>query len=190
MPRTVAGNRNSGTLAAEFFPPIIRRMLNGFLGYQTTFMLDVVVCALVLVVPLLAWSLYVVRVQRRYQLHKRLQLILAVLLLIAVAGFEIDVQLVHGGWEAIVNPPGQPPRLDGEALDHVRTVLWIHLAFAISTPPLWIATIWLALRRYPSPPKPGPHSPLHKRLGWIATLDLLGTSLTGLWFYYVAFVAV
>jgi hypothetical protein len=41
----------------------------------------------------------------------------------------------------------------------------------------------------PVPPAPCGHSPLHRKLGWISAIDLLLTSLTGLAFYYVAFIA-
>lgn len=164
-------------------------MSHGFLGYDTTLMLDVVVCALVVVVPLLLFSLYTVKVQRNYLLHRNLQVLLGIVLLAAVTAFEVDVQLVHGGWEQIVNKPGQPVRLATEALEDVRRILRIHLCFAISTPLFWVTTLLLAWRRYPNPPVPGPHSAWHKPLGWLATLDLVGTSVTGLWFYYAAFMA-
>ena len=61
--------------------------------------------------------------------------------------------------------------------------------FAISTPFFWAATIYLALKRFPSPPVPGPHSGLHKKLGWISATDITLTSITGLLFYYYAFIA-
>ena len=51
-------------------------MTDGFLGYPTSLMLDVVVCALALVVPLLLFSLYQVRVKRNFLLHRNLQLLL------------------------------------------------------------------------------------------------------------------
>lgn len=163
-------------------------MRNGFLGHDTTFMLDFVVTALVVVVPLLLYSLYQVKIRRNYSLHKKLQLLLGGVLLIAVTAFEVDVQWIHGGWEKIVNKPGQPVRLMAEGLDEVRRILWIHLVFAISTPFLWGLTIGLAWRRFSDPPQPGEHSLLHKRLGWLSTLVLVGTSTTGLWFYWAAFV--
>ncbi len=162
---------------------------HGFLGYDASLMLDVVVCALVLVVPVLLFSVYSVKFGRRFQLHKTLQLTLAVVLLLAVAAFEVDLQLVHGGWENVVNKDPANPRLSGEQLDAVRGVLRIHLVFAISTPVLWAVTIVLALRRFPSPPTPGEHSSLHRVLAWASTIDITLTSVTGLWFYYVAFVA-
>ena len=41
-------------------------MANGFLGYDSSFMLDVVVCVLLLIVPMLMWSLYEVKFRRRF----------------------------------------------------------------------------------------------------------------------------
>ncbi len=160
-------------------------MNDGFLGYRTSLMLDFVVCALVLVVPVLLYSIYVVKARRNFSLHKQLQIGLGVVLLLAVGAFEIDMQL-QGGWEAIVGKRETP--LSADALGTVRTILWVHLVFAISTPFLWIATIAYALKRFPTPPAPGDHSPLHKRLAWLSTIDLTLTSVTGLIFYYFAFV--
>ena len=74
----------------------------GFLGYPTTFMLDFVVCALVLIVPFLLFSLWLVKFRRNYAGQMKLQLTLGLVLLVAVTAFEVDVQLVHGGWENIV----------------------------------------------------------------------------------------
>ena len=159
----------------------------GFLGFDSSLMLDVVVCALVLVVPVVIYSLYLVKVRRNYALHAAVQTTLSVVLLIVVAAFEIDMRM-HGGWEKIINKNPEAPRLVGEALENVRTMLWIHLVFAVSTPVLWVTTLVLAWKRFPSPPVPGPHSHLHKKLGWLSTLDLVMTSLTGLGFYYLAFV--
>jgi hypothetical protein len=164
-------------------------MRDGFLGYDTTFMLDFVVCALVVIVPILAFSIHQVRTKRNYRLHRNLQLTLGLILFVAVSAFEVDVQFLHGGWENIVNKPDRPMRLSSDELAEVRRVLRIHLGFAVSTPVLWAVTIALALWRYPNPPLPGPHSRVHIPLAWLSTLDLVATSMTGLWFYYAAFVA-
>ncbi len=161
-------------------------MSDGFLGFRTSLMLDVVVCALVLVVPAIIYSLYLVKVKHQFAAHRNMQLGLAAVLLIAVGAFEVDMQLVQGGWQEVVAKREVP--LNAEQLAAVRQVLWIHLVFAISSPLLWAVTIVLALKRMPKPPAPGLHSALHKKLGWASTLDLVLTSVTGLWFYYVAFV--
>lgn len=166
---------------------ILHPMNTGFLGFDSSLMLDVVVCALVLVVPVVVYSLYLVKVRRNYALHAAVQTTLSVVLLVVVAAFEIDMRM-HGGWEKIINKNPDTPRLVGEALEQVRTMLWIHLVFAVSTPVLWVTTLVLAWKRFPSPPVPGAHSHLHKKLGWLSTLDLVMTSLTGLGFYYLAFV--
>lgn len=163
-------------------------MADGFLGYDTSFMLDAVVCALAFVVPLLAYSLYSVKVRKAYGLHKWLQIVLGVVLLAAVTAFEVDLQIVHGGWLNIANKDPEALRLSGERLAEATRTLRVHLVFAISTPPLWAVTTVLALKRYPDPPRPGHHSRLHKTLGWLSVADLVLTSVTGLAFYYVAFV--
>ena len=157
-------------------------MANGFLGNKASFMLDFVVCALVLIVPVLIYSIYLIKVRRNYLWHRNLQLILGVTLLVAVGAFEVDLQIIHDGWESIVAK-------QGAELQDVRNVLHIHLIFAISTPFLWAATTVYALKRFPSPPAPSEHSSLHKKLAWLSAIDLTLTSVTGLIFYYMAFVA-
>jgi putative membrane protein len=159
----------------------------GFLGYPTTFMLDFVVCALVLVVPLLLYSLWLVKVRRRYLAHKRLQIALGLILLTAVTAFEVDVQIVHGGWENIVAQQQLDQTQLAAKISSARPWLLVHLLFAVTTPVLWAVTMTLALRRFGRNPVPGPHSRLHATLGWASTIDITLTSITGLLFYYVAF---
>ena len=56
-------------------------MFDGFLGTRASLMLDVVFLAMFVVVPALAWSVYLVKVRRNYGLHKRVQLLLGSVLL-------------------------------------------------------------------------------------------------------------
>ena len=160
---------------------------DGFLGYQTSLMLDVVVCALIIVVPWLLYSLYQVKFKARYARHKSLQIWLGLILLLAVGAFEIDLQLVHGGWENIVRK-AHPEDADlARKVTEAQPYLWTHLVFAISTPFVWAATLALAIKRFGKQPVPGEHSQMHKTLGWISTVDITLTAVTGLLFYYVAF---
>lgn len=160
--------------------------MHGFLGFNASFMLDVIVCALILVVPTILFSLYVVKFRHNYVLHRNIQVLLGVVLLLTVVAFEIDTQLVHKGWQNIVAQRTTP--LTDEQFLFVRKVLWVHLVFAITTPFLWGTTLVLALKRFGSPPTPNAHSKLHSTLGWLSTVDIVMTSVTGLAFYYFAFV--
>ncbi|GAB5444469.1 MAG: hypothetical protein Fues2KO_48180 [Fuerstiella sp.] len=163
---------------------------DGFLGYRTSFMLDFVVCALVIIVPLLVYSLWLVKVKQDYRRHKWLQIALGIILLVAVGAFEVDLQIVHGGWENIVQKSVPDEAQLAEHIATVRPWLRTHLVFAITTPLLWAVTLTLALKRFPDPPAPSTHSRLHRTLGWLSTIDITLTAVTGLLFYYVAFVAV
>ena len=159
-------------------------MAKGFLGYPSTLMLDVVVCALILVVPALLFRIYLVKFRRQYLWHRRLQTGLGVALLITVCLFEVDMRL-HGGWQAILKQ--RSVLLTEEQLQWVSRVLMVHLVFAISTVLLWAVTLTHGWKRIPHPPQPSPHSGLHKLLGWSSTISLTLTSVTGLVFYYYAF---
>jgi hypothetical protein len=148
-------------------------------------MLDVVVCALVVVVPTLLASLYAVKVKKRYRLHRGLQITLGAVLLVAVGLFEIDMQW-QGGIDRILQKRPRP--LDPAERAFFNRLLYIHLCFAVSTVALWGATLGLALAKIPRPPGPSPHSRLHARLGWLSAVDITGTAVTGLAVYYYGFI--
>jgi putative membrane protein len=160
-------------------------MTDGFLGYRTSLMLDVVVCALAVLVPLLVYSLYEVKVRRNYLLHRNLQILLGAVLFIAVGLFEVDMRM-QGGIDAILSKRDVPLSLAQRGL--FDAILYTHLVFAISTPFLWIATIAHGLWYFESPPMPGPASRRHKLFGWAASADITLTSITGLLVYYFGFV--
>ena len=158
----------------------------GFLPGRASLMLDVVFLAMFVVVPLLATSVYLVKVRRRYQLHKTLQLVMAGVLLAAVLLFEIDMRV--NGWEQRAEPS---PYFDAV---HKWTCpaglsLIIHLSFAVPTLLLWIYVVVQALRNFSRPPHPGPHSSSHARTGWLAAAGMTLTAITGWIFYWLAFVA-
>lgn len=153
----------------------------GFLPFgRASFMLDFVAVAMFLILPILSYSLYLVKVRKDYVGHKRLQIFLGLLLLVAVVLFEVDIRL-HG-WRHLAKPS---PYYD----TILFPVLYVHLLFACSTSLLWILTIALALRSFPNPPMPGAHSPWHKRLAWPAAITMYTTAVTGWTFYWMAFVA-
>ena len=159
---------------------------SGFLGTRGSLMLDVVFLAMFAVLPLLALSIYLVK-QKQYALHKRINLVLGVVLLIAVLAFEVDMRFFTD-WEVLAK---ESPYFDEQNkwTSIVGMALVIHLCFAIPTLLLWIFVIVQALRKFPSPPIPGDHSGAHSKSAWLAAGGMLMTAVTGGTFYYLAFVA-
>jgi putative membrane protein len=157
--------------------------MDGFLGTRASLMLDVVFLAMFAVIPVMAWSIWQVRRHGRYVLHKRVQLALASVLLVAVLAFEIDMRI--NGWQSRALP--SPFYLS--PVNWVKVALGIHLFFAIPTAFLWVYVVWHALRNIPNPPQPSEHSARHIRWAWLAAWEMLGTAVTGWIFYYLAFVA-
>lgn len=160
-------------------------MLPGFLGSRATFMFDFVVVAMIAILPILGASIYLVKYRQAYLWHKRLQLTLGAVLLLAVTLFEIDVRMSDGtshSWRSLAAVSPYYPGV-------VFPVLTVHVALSVTTCVLWIVVIVRALRNFPVPPQPGSHSAFHKRFAWAAATGMALTSVTGWAFYYLAFVA-
>ena len=161
---------------------ILAQESHGFLSTRATFMLDFVFVAMFAVLPILAFSIRLVK-RGGYQWHKRIQITLAIVLLVSVAAFEIDLNFITKDWRPLAKPS---PYYDSGLVDKC---LWVHLAFAVPTPLLWIFVIVQALRKFPTRPAPNEHSRQHIRWAWLATAGMALTAITGWTFYYLAFVA-
>ena len=158
---------------------------DGFLGTRGSFMMDFVVCAMFAVVPVMLWSVFQVKYRRKFLLHKRMQLGLASVLFVAIIGFEVDVRV--NGW---VERAGLSPYwIDGRGNDWIDYSLMVHLFFAIPTVVLWFVVILRALRRFPNPPEPNDYSRSHKFWARLAAFEMTMTAITGVCFYWFAFVA-
>ena len=143
-------------------------------------MLDVVFLAMFAVIPAMGLAIYLVKFQHRYTSHKRIQLVLAVVLLLAITAFEVDMQYVSGWRERAKDSPYYN--------DWVFYSLNVHLVFAVSTALLWVFVIVQALRKIPVPAGPSAYSRRHAVWGWLAAVDMLCTAVTGWIFYWLAFV--
>jgi putative membrane protein len=162
--------------------------LHGFLPTRGSFMLDFVFVALFAVVPILAGSILLVKFRGpnqgyKCEWHKRIQLALAVILLAAVAAFEIDMRFITKDWRSLAEAS---PYFASKIVDYS---LWIHLCFAVPTPVLWIFVIVRALKRFPKPAAPCDYSSQHIFWGRIAAGAMMMTAVTGWTFYWLAFVA-
>ena len=160
---------------------------DGFLGWRGSLMMDVVVVAMALVLAVMTFSILRVRRGRDFQMHKRLQLTLGIALLLAIAAFEVDVQFFSTWEERAAASPFFDEAHQWSSPAGVG--LLVHLCFAVPTVVLWTMVIVQALRHFPSPAAPGPHSRRHKFWSWIGAVQMLGTTITGWTFYWLAFVA-
>lgn len=158
--------------------------MNGILGTRGTLMLDLVAIGMVLIVPLMITSIYLARVRRRFAAHKRIQLVTAIVLLFVLVAFEVEMRVV--GWRNCA--AASPLTQEGQWNDPVEWSLLVHLLFAIPTVILWGFVVTAAVRKFPTPPSPSAHSATHKFWGRIAALFMSMTAVTGLVFYYLAFV--
>lgn len=161
--------------------------INGFIpGSRASIMLDIVFLAMFAVIPVMAWSIYLVRYKANYLLHKRIQLGLGLVLLIAVTLFEIDMRFVSGWRDRAELSPyaGQ----DG-GWGTVDYSLFVHLFFAVSTAVLWVVVIFRAWKKFPNPPGPNEHSREHMFWARLAAIDMFCTAVTGWIFYWLAFMA-
>jgi putative membrane protein len=175
------GNAPQVIVLADSYPGI-----DGFLPGRGSLMLDVVFVAMLVIVPVLAASVYLVRYRRHYALHKKLQLAMAGVLLVTVALFEIDIRLHDWTRRAVESPYFNPAR---EWSCPAGVALIVHLSFAVPTLLLWVVVVVQALRNFARPPAPGPHSRWHACWGMAAAVGMALTAATGWVFYWLAFVA-
>ena len=158
---------------------------HGFLPTRGSFMLDFVVVGMFAILPLLGFSIYLVRYRKEFQWHKRLQIALASILLVTVVAFEVDLRFLTD-WKALAEPS---PYYQPDSWNPVWYSLIVHLGFAIPTPLLWIYVTVQALRHFPNPVAPNAHSKQHRFWARLAAIGMLMTGTTGTVFYYLAFVA-
>jgi uncharacterized membrane protein YozB (DUF420 family) len=149
----------------------------GFLGTLAPFMMDLVVVSLVAVVPLLVYSITMAK-KGQIELHRKIQISLAIVLGIAVLLFELEMRLA-GGIVNLIEPQRYTFLF--------RAYLWFHIAIAISTLVLWTLTIIKAQKNFIDGTMLTSYRPIHKKLGMYSTLSLLATSVTGLGVYYWSF---
>lgn len=154
---------------------------NGFLGTRGDLLTDLVVLSFVIILPVLIYSWVSVR-NRSYTLHKRIQISLGILLLLAVGAFEVDIQF-RGGSGAIFDAGPY------EGTWWLRTILIVHLMIASITTLIWGVLIYKSLRKFPSPPQPSDFSATHKRWGTIGMVAMILTGLTAYPLYFFGFAA-
>jgi putative membrane protein len=145
-------------------------------------MLDFVALAMLGVTLVLAYSIYQIRVKKRPHRHRNIQIGTAIVLTLALIGFEVDVRFISP-WRELAEL--SPYYASGQ----VDRWLMIHLVFAIPSPFVWGYVIVMGLRRFKTGFNQGTYNRTHRILGRIAAAFMFLTAITGWIFYYLAFVA-
>ncbi len=154
------------------FPP-------GFLGTRADLLMDIVILALVVVVPIVLYNWQLAR-RGWYARHKALQISLAVLLGAVVGFFEFNLRQQGGIFVATA-----ASRYAGTGT--LNFWIYLHTFFAITTIVIWIGLIVVSLRRFPSPPLPGAFSARHRFWGRIGMVWMLVTGVTSIPVYVYGF---
>jgi hypothetical protein len=144
----------------------------GFLGTRADLLMDIVIVALVAVVPIVLYNWRLARIGD-YPRHKAMQIALASLLALVVAVFEYNLRLQGGIFVATA-----ASSYAGTAT--LNFWIYLHTLFAITTLVIWVALVALSLRRFPRPPAPNAFSATHRRWGRIGMVWMLLTGVTSL----------
>ena len=101
-------------------------------------MLDFVAVAMAGILPILYWSISLAK-KGKVGLHRFVQVVLGLVLLVAVTAFELDMRL--NGWKHLAEPS---PHYDTIMMPS----LYVHLCFSIPTTLLWLVMIIWSLKKY------------------------------------------
>lgn len=147
---------------------------------RATLIMDFVVIALIILLPVLCYSIHAIRYRRNVVKHRRLQTFLGIVLGIAIIAFELDVRI--NGWRHLAE---QSPFYD----TLVFPSLFLHLIFAIPTLITWTTVLVSSLRNFRGGNVSQSKIDRHKLLGRLSAIGLFMTSITGWIFFWLAFIA-
>ena len=149
---------------------------------RASFVLDLIVLAMGVVIPVMLYSMIAVRKHQDIKTHRTIQITLGVVLGLAIFAFEVDMRLF--GWR-------DQAQLSPYYETWVFPALYVHLFFAIPTLVLWIYTITMAMRHRIHQISDGTKDQRfrHKFYGKLSAYTMIATAITGWIFYYLAFVA-
>ena len=154
--------------------------MQGFLpGSRGTFVLDLIVVAMAVIIPVLFYSLFAVQKRKNYQLHRNMQIGLGIVLGVAILAFELDMRI--NGWRHLAEPSPYYTSL-------VYPALIIHLCFAVPTLFLWSYTLFMGIRHSINLSYNSARFS-HKKFGRLSAYTMVGTTVTGWIFYWLAFIA-
>ena len=142
--------------------------------------MDLVLVAFVVILPALVYSWRLAR-GKRYADHKRWQLTIFTLLVVAVALFELDLRQ-SGGIFALTAESQYSGTL------FLQSLIYGHTAVAIASALIWVTLVGLSLAKFDSPPAPNSFSGIHRNLGRAGMITMALSGLSAIPLYVVGFV--
>jgi len=143
--------------------------------------MDIVVVSMAIILPLLWYFYRKVRHERKYRVHKNIQVTMSLILLFVVLLFEYDMQQ-HGGIFAMVKESSYAGTF------FLNFIIYLHTFLSITTSIIWIYLVIASLKKFGKDPKPGKFSRTHRLWGKIGMWDMALTCITGLMVYVYGFV--
>lgn len=152
----------------------------GFLGSRADLLFDLIMVSILGIAPTLVISWRLAR-QGAYTAHKRVQIVLTLVLTGVLVLFELNLKS-KGGFYALTR--------DSRFADTwvLPTCLFVHLLFAVSTAVIWISLLSVSIVRFSTPPLPNDFSRAHRFWGRLAIIDLLLTAVTAVGLYVIGFI--
>ena len=154
----------------------------GFLGTRADMLMDIVVLSFIVILPILIWSWRLARHEKKYRLHRTVQLTLALALLVVVGVFEYDLSRSGGIFELT-----KGSAYSGTAV--LNTAIYVHTLFAVAASLIWLALIIFSLWRFGTHPEPGNFSRTHRAWGKAGMITMMMAGLTSPPLYYLGFMA-
>lgn len=151
----------------------------GFISERSDWIIDGVLVASVVLIPLFAFAFRNAR-RARYLQHRNLMLIATALLAVAVTAVEVDLR--SKGMFAMT----QGSRFYGTPF--LEWSAYIHIGLSTVTGLLWCVLVGVSWFKFPRPPQPIPFGRIHRWLGRIALVGMALVGITGFELYIVAFV--
>lgn len=155
------------------FPP-------SFLGARCDVLMDIVVISMVIILPLLWYSVKKVKEERAFKAHKNIQLTMFIILFFVVLLFEYDMKQNGGIFEMVKGS-------SYEGTFFLNFMIYFHTFLSITTSFIWLVLIIVSLRKYGKRKLPGSFSKTHRLWGKIGMWDMALTCITGLILYIFGF---
>lgn len=150
------------------------------LAQRGDILMDIVALSMLIILPLLWFSMNKVKHEHNYAVHKKIQLYMFFILLFVVLLFEYDM-VQNGGIFAMVKGSS----FEGTGL--LNFMIYFHTFLSITTSLIWIVLIILSLIKFDKNPKPNKFSKTHRFLGKIGVWDMALTCITGVILYILGF---